>query len=387
MKVISRARNRASNNYMNNQSIAIDGRSDHGPQNPNNTAPTVSTIKMGLDVHQASVVVVAQWDHATPKPPQRLSAGALVAWARRLKAKGHRIVSVYEAGSFGYTLHRQLEAIGVESYVTAAQILDSRLSGVKTDGRDAHELCLRLDRYVQGNRQSLTMVHVPTPEQEQQRSVSRQREQLVRQRVALEITGRSLLATQGVFTPGSWWRPRRWDQLQPQLPGWLQSRLETLRPVLGLLQHQIDQLGAQLEATVDRSALPKAVGSLSAAILHREVGDWNRFRNRGQVASFTGLCPREYSSGGQRRLGSITKHGNRRLRSVLVEMAWRLVRFQPGYHSVKKWQPQMMDAALTQRSRRKKIIVAIARQLAIDLWRLNTGQTTPEKLGMSLAPL
>jgi transposase len=372
---------------MNNQSINIDGQPGHRLQNQDNASPEVSTIKMGLDVHQASVVVVAQWDHSTPKSPQRLSADALVGWIKRLKTQGHRVISVYEASGFGFTLHRRLEAVGIESYVTTAQILDSRLSGVKTDGRDAHELCLRLDRYVQGNRRSLTMVHVPTPEHEQQRSVGRQRQQLVHQRVMLEITGRSLLATQGIFTSGSWWHPRRWDQLQPQLPGWLQSRMETLRPVLSLLQHQIDQLSAQLEATVDRSTLPKAVGQLSAAIINREVGDWNRFRNRRQISSYTGLCPREFSSGNQRRQGPITKHGNPRLRRALVEMTWRLVRYQPGYHAVKKWQLKMREAATTQRSRRKKIIVAIARQLAVDLWRLNTGQTTPEKLGLTLASL
>jgi len=372
---------------MNYQSIDIDGRPNHWPQNQDNTSPAVSTIKMGLDVHQASVVVVAQWDHATPKPPQRFNADDLVAWMGRLKTQGHRLVSVYEASGFGFTLHRRLEALGVESYVTTAQILDTSFRGVKTDGRDAHELCLRLDRYVQGNHQSLTMVHVPTPEQEQQRSVSRQRQQLLRQRVALEITGRSLLATQGRFEAGSWWRPLRWNQLEGHLPGWLQIRLQTLRPVLSLLQHQIDGLGAELEASVERSTLPKAVGELSAAIVNREVGDWRRFHNRRQVSSYTGLCPREFSSGNQRRQGSITKHGNPRLRQALIEMAWRMVRFQPNYHAVKKWKDKMVEAALTNRPRRKKMIVAIARQLAVDLWRLNTGQTTPEKLGMTLATI
>ncbi len=119
---------------MNNQSINIDGQPGHRLQNQDNVSPAVSTIKMGLDVHQASVVVVAQWDHSTPKSPQRLSADALVGWIKRLKAQGHRIISVYEASGFGFTLHRRLEALGVESYVTTAQILDSRLSGVKTDG-------------------------------------------------------------------------------------------------------------------------------------------------------------------------------------------------------------------------------------------------------------
>jgi transposase len=370
-----------------NQSTVIDGRTGHWPQNQDKAHEAVCTIKVGLDVHQASVVVVAQWDNSTPKPPQRFGERRVVEWIAKLKAKGHRIITVYEASGFGFTLHRQLKELGVESYVTTTQILDTRLTGVKTDGRDAHELCLRLDRYVQGNRQSLTMVHVPTPDQEQQRSLSRQRQQLLRQRVALEITGRSLLATQGLFESGTWWRPLRWENLRLQLPDWLKIRLETLRPMLRLLQHQIDKLGLELEASVDRSALPKAVGELSAAIVNREVCDWNRFHNRREISSYTGLCPREFSSGNQRRQGSITKHGNPRLRQALIEMAWRMFRFQPNYHAVKKWKDKMIEAALTNRSRRKKMIVAIARQLAVDLWRINTGQTTPEKLGMTLATI
>jgi hypothetical protein len=76
---------------MNNQSINIDGQPGHRLQNQDNASPAVSTIKMGLDVHQASVVVAVQWDHSTPKSPQRLSADALVGWIKRLKAQGHRI--------------------------------------------------------------------------------------------------------------------------------------------------------------------------------------------------------------------------------------------------------------------------------------------------------
>ena len=110
-------------------------------------------------------------------------------------------------------------------------------------------------------------------------------------------------------------------------------------------------------------------------------------RDNGFAMSRFQRMQRTQASGNQRRQGSITKHGNPRLRRALVEMAWRLMRFQPGYHAVKKWQLKMREAAATQRSRRKKIIVAIARQLAVDLWRLNTGQTTPEKLGLTLAPL
>jgi hypothetical protein len=74
----------------------------------------------------------------------------------------------------------------------------------------------------------------------------------------------------------------------------------------------------------------------------------------------------------------VTKHGNPRLRAALVELAWRLVRFQPNYRGVRKWKERLAKGALTTGAARKKAIVALARQLAIDLWRIRTGRLSPE---------
>jgi transposase len=114
-------------------------------------------------------------------------------------------------------------------------------------------------------------------------------------------------------------------------------------------------------------------------LLHREVGNWGRFKNRRQVASYTGLCPSEHSSGRSRQQGSITRHGNPRIRHLLVEAAWRLVRFQPDYHAVAKWREALFAAGP---ARRKKIAVAIARPLAVDLWRLATRRASAQQLGL-----
>ena len=119
--------------------------------------------------------------------------------------------------------------------------------------------------------------------------------------------------------------------------------------------------------------------------LAREVGDWSRFNNRREVSSYTGLCPREHSSGGKRRGGSVNKSGNPRVRAMLVEMVWRMIRWQPGYHALCKWMPVPGDAKRSAAAR-KKAIVAVARQLAVDLWRLFTGQTTAENLGLIYLP-
>ena len=103
------------------------------------------------------------------------------------------------------------------------------------------------------------------------------------------------------------------------------------------------------------------------------VCDWHRFQNRRQVSTDTGLCPGEYRSGGKRGAGAVTKHGHPRRRGALVELAWRLVRDQPGDPPVRK------RRSLLARGARKKAIVAVARQLAFDLWRRHTGRTSAEK--------
>ncbi len=129
--------------------------------------------------------------------------------------------------------------------------------------------------------------------------------------------------------------------------------------------------------------MPFGLGKLTFQVLEREVGDWSRFKNRRQVASYTGLCPREDSTGQRRFQGSINKHGNRRLRPVLVECLWRLCRFQPEYRGVKKWLPVLVDPK-TSKPRRKKIIVAMSRSFAVDWWRVRTGRCQAEALGLRL---
>jgi transposase len=80
----------------------------------------------------------------------------------------------------------------------------------------------------------------------------------------------------------------------------------------------------------------------------------------------------------------VTKHGNPRLRAALVELAWRMVRFQPSYNAVVKWRRILSKGALATGAARKKAIVAVARQLAIDLWRMRTGRVAPEQLGLTI---
>lgn len=115
-------------------------------------------------------------------------------------------------------------------------------------------------------------------------------------------------------------------------------------------------------------------------MVEREVGDWHRFDNRRQVGSYTGLCGGVSGSGPTTHLLPITKHGNVRLRTALIELAWRLVLWQPQCALVQKWWRVLGNPKAT-KAARKKAIVAMARQMAVDLWRWRTGRRKPEDLG------
>jgi transposase len=345
-----------------------------------NSRTQPATIKLGVDVHLARYVSVAQHDHATPQPPRRFQPGEFVPFVERLLARGHRVFIVYEACGFGFGLCRQLIALGARCYVVAPCRLDEQNKRVKTDALDAGALCQRLSRYVDGNTRELAVIRIPTEEEERLRHIHRQRLSLVRARTRLQAQGRSLLVNHGQPTLPRWWREAGWGALERVLPAWLLERLAIYRPLLELLDGQIATLTTQIEAAAPKE-LPSGLGKLTSVVVTREVCDWHRFKNRRQVSSFTGLCPGEYSSGSKRKPGAVTKHGNPRLRAALVELAWRLVRFQPTYPPIRKRLGILAPGAKAPGSARKKAIVAVARQLAVDLWRLQTGQCSAEKLG------
>src|SRR5216117_4327971 len=163
-------------------------------------------IKLGIDVHQDFYVVVEQVGGSNPKPPQRFSRAAFLHWAAKLRRGGAEVHAVYEACGFGFSLQRQLSALSIHCYVVCPQKLDEHNRRVKTDGLDAKALCLKLDRFVQGNRDALAIVRVPTEEEERSRALHRQREQLVKARKHLEAQGRSLMVNHGIEPLQRWWK-------------------------------------------------------------------------------------------------------------------------------------------------------------------------------------
>jgi transposase len=350
--------------------------------------PLASSLKrakriiLGVDVHAERQVVVRQIDAAAPQPPQCFSSERFLQFVRAQQRLAEEVYTCYEAGPFGYVLHRQLAAMGVRNLVVRPRDWDTYGHGVKTDQRDAAALCSCLDRYLAGNRGALAPVRVPTVAEEQARALGRQRQSLQQLRVRLLVQGKSAALLHGVKLPNCWVHPAGLAKLAATLPPALVGQLRRWQPVLRGAQKELDALTRQLEEN-QSGPRPVGLGALTLELISGEVCDWQRFRNRRQVGSYTGLCPSEHSSGSRQRQGHITRHGNPRLRHQLIEAAWRLMRWQPAYQPVAAWQPQLADPRLST-SRRKKIAVAIARRLAVDLWRLATGRTTAAALGLRL---
>jgi transposase len=339
-------------------------------------------IQLGIDVHLDRYVVVRQIDGGAPQPPQRFSPAQFLEWAKKQMALAKRVYSCYEAGPFGYSLHRKLTALGVTNYVVRPRDWDEYGKKVKTDKRDAKQLVLNLDRYVAGNRDAFCVVRVPTEAEEQRRSRSRQRQGLQNEKLRIAAQGRSDTCYYGARLEGDWWLEANWKELV--LPPIVLELLEPLRRVILAIDQE---LKTQTEAIIQAAPeeLPIGLGKLTYEILEREICDWDRFSNRRQVASYTGMCPREDTSDQRRFQGSINKHGNRRVRSVLVEASWRLIKFQPTYKPVLKWMPVLSNPKTT-KAKRKQIAVAIGRQFSVDWWRVRTQRCRAEDLGLKSKP-
>jgi transposase len=351
----------------------------------------VNLIKLSADVHKHNFKICRQVDGLNIQPAQVFEPEEAFTWALKQLESAQRVVFCYEAGFSGFSLARRLRAAGVEPVVMHPQNLDERCRRVSTDKRDARAIGGRLDRYLAGNEEALVKVRIPGEEEEDQRAESRQRAQFMKIRKQVEAQGRSLLTFKGLPCPEGWWRcdESGW-QITIQMHRWpapIVSLLEGYRATALFMEKKIVALTRKIEAAAQAHlpasmpVLPHGFGELSVEVLRREVCNWDRFHNRGQVGSFFGLCAAESTSGEQQIQGSITKTGNPRARYCLIEMAWRVLAFQPDYWVVKKFRARM-DRTKPRSVARKKLIVAMARLIGVDLWRLYTGQTTMAKLGL-----
>lgn len=336
--------------------------------------PSKPMLKLGLDVHLEFIMAVAQKDHAMPQAPRKFSNDQLVEQVKRWTAEGLQVFCVQESCGFGFVLHRRLVEAGAQSFLITPIALNGQR---KTDKLDARALCLRLSRWLDGNRDELTPIRIPSLAEQQRREVTRRRQFLAREIRCLANRGHGQVAEYcHTQLPSHWWGKRNWKKLQTLDP-WVLGLLTQLRTLLVSLEEQVHALKVESKARIKGQARPKALGELTLVTLDAEICDWGRFYNRKQIGSYTGCCPGEHSSGHNRRLGSIDRMGNGRVRALLVEAVWRFLRWQPGWKAAQRMKVKLADGT----SMRKKAVVALARLLAIDLWRWRTGRATLEELG------
>jgi transposase len=337
-------------------------------------------FKLGLDVDLNFVVTAIQCDRGTIALPQKFTRARLIAWIQKQIAAGHAVHTVYESCGFGYTLHHALVAAGAQSIVTTPMRLSPERRR-KNDRLDARELCVRLSRHLEGHAHELKPIRIPSAAEQQRRELGRQREFFKRELRRLENHGRALrIEFEHETLPAGWAGPRKWKQLSPQCSEFVRGQLEPVVAQIRACQKQMAQLTEQIIARVAQEKLPKGLGALTVSLLDGEVCDWQRFTHRKAIGSYTGCCPSEHSSGGVQRFGHIDRHGNKHVRVLLVEAVWRLLKYQLNWHARIKYLQKLKHGA----SLKKKIAVALARQLAIDLWRWRTGRCTAAELGWTL---
>jgi transposase len=392
---------------------AAQGREGEVSTNP--SSKRCKLILLGVDTHGKQYTFARKIENLGIQPAQKLSPAKFLGFLGKQVALARRVVIVYEAGPFGYTLYRQASKLGVECLVCAPERLDRGRRRVN-DKIDAGELTSRLDRHLAGNDKALRLVRPPTLQQELLRAQVRERSMYVKERNRWKGRGRSALQLLGVLSPGRWWEEQRLAEVLEELgKRHGQAVAEELGARLGRYREQmlaLDKLARQLTAEictqtpakpegqkcegegaggevrparVPRRPRIKGIGVLTEQLLDREIISWDRFSNRRQVASYTGLCPGEDSSGESEVKLPIDKHGNPRIRAALVEIAWLLPKFQPDYIRLQRWKWVFEKDTKASRALRKKAVTALARMLAVDLWRIRTGRCTPEALGLQRA--
>jgi transposase len=350
-------------------------------KNNNQKGRKAKQIFLGIDTHLRGNQVARKIDNGGIQGVQSYSFAEVLLFAQKQLSLGEEVYAVYEAGPLGYVLYRRLGELGIKAYVCAPECLEQGKR--KHNKLDARKLTSRLYSYVQGDKDMMRVVRVPTLEQEQLRAQSRQHDQLVAMRKAIGAQGRALVLSQGYgMMKGAWWRPMAYSKWAQFLPEWIRSELEVWQASLGLLDAQIAQRKKTL-AQSSKEALPKGFGAQSMVQLDREIGDYNRFSNRRKIGCFGGFVPREYSTGLHQRLGSITKVGSPRIRTLVIEMVWRLPLFQPNYPPIVQWGKALCGS---NKVLKKKAAVAVARRLLIDIWKMRTGRTTAQALGLILNP-
>ena len=324
---------------------------------------------------------------------------ALLALLAELRARmEHRLgepvemVSCYEAGYDGFWLHRLLEAHGIFNHVfdPASLPVSRHARRAKTDRIDAGGILRALAAHLRGEPGAVSVVRVPSVEEEDARRLHRERDRLVRERVSHVNRIKGLCATQGIYD----YEPLRADRherlagltsgdgriLPPRLTAEIARHLQRLDLVVAMIRELEAErnaiAAARSEAHPQASRIAtlariKGIGPEFATVLAAEVF-YRRFDNRRQLASYVGLASSPFRSGRMNRDQGISKAGNAKARTTMIELAWMWLRYQPD-SALAHWFRERVGS-LKGRPRRIAI-VALARKLLVALWRyVETGQ-------------
>ena len=294
---------------------------------------------------------------------------------------------IQEAGLDGFWIHRALQKEGIESHVVdpASIATSHRRRRAKTDRIDGEALLRALLAYKRGEPRVCAMVKAPTPEEEDRRRLCRERKVLIVERISHVNRIKGFLFCQGVsgYQPLRRDRRQRLDELKTgdgrPLPNHLKVQINRELDRLELLLEQIKAVEAERDALLDAQRIvatsPAAmlldfngIGPEFAAILWLE-GLFRHFDNRRQIASYAGLVPTPWQSGSIDREQGVSKSGNPRLRTMLIQLAWLWVRHQPQ-SALTLWFEERVKS--NGGRHKKSAIVALARKLLVALWKYVT---------------
>ncbi|MDF2118189.1 IS110 family transposase [Roseiarcaceae bacterium H3SJ34-1] len=301
-----------------------------------------------------------------------------------------RILSCYEAGFDGHWLHRWLAQRDIVNHeIDPSSIeINRRARQAKTDRIDLERIMRAFLAHLRGEPRACSVVHVPSPEEEDRKRANRERERLIKERTAHTNRIKGLLHAQGIRDVSP--RKRGFIASLAQmhtgdglpLPRRLKQEISREHERLEIVDKQLSALedasaaecraaqpGTTQARTVQLAGL-KAIGLVGAQRLVNEVF-YRRFDNRRQVGSYFGLTGTPYNSGNSERDQGISKAGNRRAREVAIELSWLWLTHQPDSALSRWFRERVRDI----KGRIRRIaIVALARKLMVALWRyLETG--------------
>jgi len=372
---------------------------DHPSDGPTAIRTHIGAIFTSLELSRSTWLVTS----LSPGKGEKMSKHSILAGAiaellklfadlkRKAEARtgqSYPIITIQEAGLDGFWLHRVLQQEGIESHVVdpASIATPRRRRRAKTDRLDGETLLRTLLAYKRGEPRVCAMVVAPSPEEEDRRRLCRERRTLIEERITHVNRIKGLLFAQGIsdYAPLRRDRRARLEALRTgdgrELPSHLKAQIGRELDRIELLVDQIKAVEAGQEALLaaatnatGKQGTPepvamllalKGVGANFAAVLWSEAF-YRQFSNRRQVAAYAGLAATPWQSGGIRHEQGVSKAGNPRLRTTMIQLAWLWIRHQPQ-SALTRWFKERSQQG------RKRAIVALARKLLVALWKYLT---------------